>query len=332
MAIKGRPTMLNGINPLSYVGVNPYTPPGMYNLPRDPTVRDNAGFQIGDYWLNQITNDLWYLAQKSNPPQYQDALWIQLGKGPSIRTLTGDVGGPVGPDVNGNIDTLGTAGEILVTGTPGTNTLTWSLDGSIATSYPTDAGTAIPAAGVLNILGAGGITTSGAGNTVTITGTGLGPSDAFSANVPADIDNVTGDSTVYTIVFSDVTYDDNINYDNTTGYYTAPTTGLYEFQSTVTVKNISVLMGEFNYYFIIAGTGPCVGQWAFARGNPYVMQDIVGSGLMRLNGSVTVRLDAGDTVAVEAVVYGGAAATAGISRGAAANPGRTWFSGCRLGD
>lgn len=38
----------------------------------------------------------------------------------------------------------------------------------VATSYPTDAGTAIPAAGVLNILGGPGITTTGVGNTVTI--------------------------------------------------------------------------------------------------------------------------------------------------------------------
>ena len=43
-----------------------------------------------------------------------------------------------------------------------------SLVGTVATSYPTDAGTAIPAAGVLNIVGGPGITTSGVGNTVTI--------------------------------------------------------------------------------------------------------------------------------------------------------------------
>lgn len=133
MAIKNRPTQLNGINPLAYVGVNPYTPPGMYQLPRDPTVRDNAGFQIGDYWINQSSNDLWYLAQKSNPPQYQDALWIQLGKGPSIRTLTGDTGGPVGPDVNGNIDTLGGAAgrNTNTAGFPGTNTMRFNLNNVI---------------------------------------------------------------------------------------------------------------------------------------------------------------------------------------------------------
>ena len=45
---------------------------------------------------------------------------------------------------------------------------------AVATQYVTDAGTAIPAANILNVLGAGGTTTSGAGNTVTITSAGGG--------------------------------------------------------------------------------------------------------------------------------------------------------------
>lgn len=45
---------------------------------------------------------------------------------------------------------------------------------AVATSYVTDAGTAIPAANILNVLGAGGTTTSGAGNTITITSAGAG--------------------------------------------------------------------------------------------------------------------------------------------------------------
>lgn len=45
---------------------------------------------------------------------------------------------------------------------------------SIATSYVTNAGTAVPAANVLNVLGAGGTVTSGAGNTITITVSGSG--------------------------------------------------------------------------------------------------------------------------------------------------------------
>src|SRR5574338_4571 len=147
-----------------------------------------------------------------------------------IETLTGNVGGPVGPDGAGNIDVLGgnnitttgnsspntltidvtgttnhavqignatgsltsipvgTNGQVLIgaTGadpafatltspgntivfTPGPNSLNLETGATIADEYDTDSGTAVPAAGVLEILGGTGIDTSGAGNTVTVT-------------------------------------------------------------------------------------------------------------------------------------------------------------------
>jgi hypothetical protein len=86
---------------------------------------------------------------------------------PAIDTLTGNSGGPVGPDGSGNVNVIG-SGDVTVTGNPGTNTLTISLTGSEAESFVTDSGTAVPVLGVLNVLGGTGIVTSGAGNTVTI--------------------------------------------------------------------------------------------------------------------------------------------------------------------
>lgn len=52
-----------------------------------------------------------------------------------------------------------------------------NIDGAAAgtaTTYQADAGTATPAAYILNVLGAGTVSTSAAGNTLTITGTGGG--------------------------------------------------------------------------------------------------------------------------------------------------------------
>lgn len=76
-----------------------------------------------------------------------------LGSGvlPPIETLEGNSGGPVGPDAAGNILILG-VGAVDVVGTPAINTLAISISGVIPDTFPTDTGTAIPAAGVLNVL------------------------------------------------------------------------------------------------------------------------------------------------------------------------------------
>lgn len=86
---------------------------------------------------------------------------------PSVLTLTGNTGGAVGPDGGGNIDVVG-SGSISVAGNAGTNTLTISNSGAVATSFPTDVGTAIPALGALTIAGGNNIGTVGVGSTVTI--------------------------------------------------------------------------------------------------------------------------------------------------------------------
>lgn len=59
-------------------------------------------------------------------------------------------------------------GTLVVTGNPGTNTLTISAGGSIATTYETDMGNAVPAANIIDFEGGTNINTSGATNIVTI--------------------------------------------------------------------------------------------------------------------------------------------------------------------
>lgn len=91
---------------------------------------------------------------------------------PLFQGLRGDNAIEVYPTPAGYIDTIGTAGQIAVDEDPLNNTMIWSLEGPVATSYVTDAGTAIPAVNILNILGGTLVNTAGAGNTVTINADG----------------------------------------------------------------------------------------------------------------------------------------------------------------
>ena len=88
-----------------------------------------------------------------------------------VETLTGDNNTVhVPPDGSGNINIVGAAGEIIVTGDSSTNTLTISVD-NVATQYDTDNGTAVPEELALNIKGGSNIATSAVvnpPNTVTI--------------------------------------------------------------------------------------------------------------------------------------------------------------------
>jgi len=90
--------------------------------------------------------------------------------GSFISSLTGNTGGPVFPAAD-NINLVGSS-PLSVTGNPGTSTLTISQNGTVADSFPTNAGTAIPSAGILTVNGANGLSTTGASNTVTVVGSG----------------------------------------------------------------------------------------------------------------------------------------------------------------
>ncbi len=91
------------------------------------------------------------------------------GGGSNVQTLTGNIGGPVPPTGN-NINIIG-MGDVTVAGNAGTSTLIISLPGPVATEFDADSGSATPLGGVLNIVGGLNITTTGAGNTITVSET-----------------------------------------------------------------------------------------------------------------------------------------------------------------
>lgn len=96
---------------------------------RAPLSSDWKNFRISDLWIQRNPQGsppygYFVLVDKPN----QSGIWIDLGGKAlgDVQTLTGDSGGTVPPDTNGNINVLGGT-RVEVSGDPGTNTLTWNI-------------------------------------------------------------------------------------------------------------------------------------------------------------------------------------------------------------
>lgn len=282
------------------MGVNAggvYAPSQTVTNNRAPTINDSRNFILGCFWLLPSTvaqpadnSRLWMLTALIG----NDATWTELVVSGSngILTLTGNSGGAVGP-ILGNVNILG-SGTITVVGSPGTNTLTITPSGTLANSFPTDSGTAIPVAGVLNVLGGSGITTSGSGNTITVTSTIPTPTTipSFIAGVSGSVaqNNVTGDGTVYNVIYNLVTQQGGTNYSTTTGLFTAPQTGTYQFNGWVSIENIGAGHTKGYVALQVNGSGGFFGTVL----NCAAVRD--SDNLIVMSAIATINLSPGDTV------------------------------------
>lgn len=152
---------------------------------------------------------------------------------------------------------------------------------------------------------------------------------AFSAYLSADVLNFTGNGAAPTVVFDTEVFDTNNDYNNATNVFTAPVNGVYQFNVTVSISNLSGAMTSGLGTFRVVGTSASVGTWGITRANPTVVQDVT-TGTWRYNGGLSTILNAGDTVFCGVQVSNGAGNTATLSTGGAPLGG-TWFSGCRIG-
>ncbi len=157
---------LNGLNPLSYLGVNPETPVPLFIRQRSPTINDYQNFTIGTAWVvtgqGVETEEIWQLVSLAEGI----ATWVQLypgGGGGGASTFNCDSG--AANEAGGSISILG--GTNCSTTGAG-DTITINLDADIPDEFQADVGVAAPLAGVLQILGGDDIHTSAAGNTVTV--------------------------------------------------------------------------------------------------------------------------------------------------------------------
>lgn len=205
-------------------------------MPRDPTTQD-INYPIQKKWLNTATNAFWELKSFNSSQGVTTANWVLLSNQAAVtETLTGNDGIVVPPTGN-NINVLGDVTNILTTGNAGTSTLTIHLNGNVATEYVENVGTAVPAAGILNVLGTGGITTTGSGNTITIENDGTLATtyveDSGSATPSGGILNViggigtstSGSGNTITINATGTNFSTKNQVFTTSGTYT-PTTGM----------------------------------------------------------------------------------------------------------
>ena len=110
-----------GLDPLSYLGVEPVAPSNFIVQKRDPTTADYNEYNLGDEWLNILTIEVWKLVRKNNLV----ATWIQFGGTGTDTTFVTDSGNAI-PALNilnvvgtGSINTLGSGNTLTINGISG---------------------------------------------------------------------------------------------------------------------------------------------------------------------------------------------------------------------
>jgi len=255
---------------------------------------------------------------------------FQAAAAGGIATITGDTGGALS---GSNITFAGGATGLSFGGAGTTETLTFAgitANGGTV-SLATDATTS-----TINVgTGAGAKTTtlgstnttsstaikSGSGNIVmnsglTVDSTGRDYNrvqPAFSAYLSSPVTNVTGDSTLYTVICDTALFDQNSNYNTGTGLFTAPVTGRYQFNISAYWTSVGagfasqyITINSTLYNVILVGPGAAISaQFCFS-------------------GSMLLPMTAGDTASLQ-VRGSGITKIMGIN--GAAGGGGTFFSG-----
>lgn len=172
--------LLNGLNPLAYMGVRPTSPNLFLVETRNPTINDK-NFALGTLWMNNNSPyDLFFLANLNQGI----ATWVPISTSSSgtVDTLTGNTGGPV-PALAGNINVIGDVATILAVGNPATNTITLTLAIEPIEKVVSNSGGAVgpDILGDINIVGDNiGITGVGNPGTNTITFSLIGGGPAIN--------------------------------------------------------------------------------------------------------------------------------------------------------
>jgi len=115
----------------------------------------------------------------------------------------------------------------------------------------------------------------------------------FDAYKSATSSNVIGGSASYTVIFDTEVEDIGGNYDNTTGIFTAPVDGIYNFNACITVYNPDSTNTIYSIDFVSTSRAYNIkytNLWTRTK---------APNGLISDNGSVEVKMNAGDTMKIQ---------------------------------
>ena len=119
----------------------------------------------------------------------------------------------------------------------------------------------------------------------------------FSAFKTAQTDNVTGDGTVYTVIFNSEIFDQNSNYNNATGVFTAPVTGKYLFTCAILLSGCGAAHTLANMQIASSNR-----TYVSFYSNPAAT---AASGFVQLQSTIIADMDTSDTISFAAYVANG---------------------------
>ena len=183
-------------------------------------------------------------------------------------------------------------------------TTNWSqgVDNSASDAFVISASTAL---GTTNVL-----SSSTAGEII------MPLQPAFLAYLSAVVNNVTGDNTTYLIVFDSEIFDQNSDFDTSTGIFTAPITGRYQFSYVLGLAQVAVA----NTDLLIQLQTSNLTNLQTTRVNPATL--FISGGTF-FSGSLLLDMDAADVAKLFVTVAGG---TKIVDVNGSATAG-SWFSG-----